>query len=325
MLLSIFKLDSQNLLPNGDFENYISLPTSIGDWHKCSNWTNVNGVIGSSPYGTPDYLHTQGATGVGLPNNIFATVMPFSGNAIMGFVTYSPYEWDFREYLSSQLLSPMIIGEKYTISFWLTNGASNYYNGYSSDRLGVKLSTNPMFQLTHEPLNVYPTFEILGQVWSNDWVNYTFTIIADSAYNHFTIGNFYYDFATTTVYQVNSTLNTSYYFIDKVEIMQDDSISPNTPVNIPNQIINMPNVFSPNNDGINDNFHPVELEGITNSTMCIFNRWGEKIFTSRDLKKGWDGKCNNQNCDEGTYFWLVEYFDSFGKQKSLKGFLSILR
>ena len=73
--------------------------------------------------------------------------------------------------------------------------------------------------------------------------------------------------------------------------------------------IEMPNVFSPNNDGFNDKFVPIVLKGpIFNITLEIINRWGVSIFKTNDLKKGWDGSQNGfTEAPDGMYFWVVLY------------------
>ena len=64
-------------MPNGDFENYTSLPSALGQWGNCIDWENANGQ------GSPDYFHVLGSFSAALPNTIFATLMPFSGDAII--------------------------------------------------------------------------------------------------------------------------------------------------------------------------------------------------------------------------------------------------
>ena len=62
------------------------------------------------------------------------------------------------------------------------------------------------------------------------------------------------------------------------------------------------NVFTPNNDGINDVFHFNEwmLNGIY---VEIFNRWGQNIYHWDDVNSGWEGRAyNGRNVEEGVYF-----------------------
>ncbi len=208
---------SQNLISNGGFENNTAFPSSVAQWDRCVDWTNANLNTVSNP-ASPDYLHTSGFGNVQLPNSIFATISPLSGNAIMGFVTYHPSSV-FREYLSNTLISPMKVGVMYKISFSLSSGQSNYYSGGSSDHIGVCLSTSPIMQISKEVINVLPQMEIQGNVWNTNWKTYSFSFVADSAYNHFTIGNFYDDNSTNVIYNVQGTSNASYYFIDEVSIL----------------------------------------------------------------------------------------------------------
>lgn len=53
----------------------------------------------------------------------------------------------------------------------------------------------------------------------------------------------------------------------------------------------VPNSFTPNGDGIND-FFKVEGDGIKKLEMFIYDRWGQLIFQTNDIYKGWDGKAN---------------------------------
>jgi gliding motility-associated-like protein len=76
---------------------------------------------------------------------------------------------------------------------------------------------------------------------------------------------------------------------------------------------NLPNAFSPNNDGINDCFDlgkSNEFYGCSNWT--IINRWGEVIYKSKSDTDCWNGKRDGDGADmpEGTYFYIIKIFDS---------------
>jgi gliding motility-associated-like protein len=68
----------------------------------------------------------------------------------------------------------------------------------------------------------------------------------------------------------------------------------------------MPNVFTPNGDKINDTFKGYG-EGILEFEMHIYYRWGEEVFTTTDMNKGWDGIYRNNPCTADTYFWTITY------------------
>jgi len=89
--------------------------------------------------------------------------------------------------------------------------------------------------------------------------------------------------------------------------------------------IELPNAFSPNNDGINEYFIPIKYKGITSATLKIFNRWGQELYYTDDLLEGWNGNHKGDICLDGTYFWIVQYTTIKNESKELKGFLSLLK
>ena len=86
-------------------------------------------------------------------------------------------------------------------------------------------------------------------------------------------------------------------------------------------ILEIPNVFTPNNDGSNDLFVPVKSEGIASMNTMIFNRWGNKIFESDELLIEWNG----EDVNDGTYFWIVNYVDIQGEAHQVKGHVTLLK
>lgn len=90
-------------------------------------------------------------------------------------------------------------------------------------------------------------------------------------------------------------------------------------------ILEMPNTFTPNGDGINDNFFPIEINAISKATLIIYNRWGQKLFESNNIEKGWDGKYNDSMCVDGVYYWILDYTDLKDTDFSKTGFLNLVR
>jgi gliding motility-associated-like protein len=89
----------------------------------------------------------------------------------------------------------------------------------------------------------------------------------------------------------------------------------------------IPNAFSPNGDGLNDNFRILGLppENIIAFNMQIFNRWGQVVFSSNDILIGWDGRTRGEICPEGDYSWVIFYEDSKKIRTSNKGTVTLLR
>lgn len=70
-------------------------------------------------------------------------------------------------------------------------------------------------------------------------------------------------------------------------------------------VFDVPNVFSPNDDGINDLFM-VNSNGIDDITLEIFNRWGSPVYKHTSKTAFWDGYSNNgKPCQPGVYFYII--------------------
>jgi len=88
----------------------------------------------------------------------------------------------------------------------------------------------------------------------------------------------------------------------------------------------IPNSFTPNGDGVNDMFYGYGI-GVTTYNMVIFDRWGNNIFGTEDIKKGWDGRANGgQNvAQQDVYVYIVKLTDVFGKEHKYIGKVTLVR
>jgi len=94
------------------------------------------------------------------------------------------------------------------------------------------------------------------------------------------------------------------------------------------EILMVPNAFTPNDDGMDDVFGPI----ITNPgnvhyfRMSVYNRWGERVFFSKDAAFLWDGKIMNQVAPMSVYMYMIEYyFDDPSAITFLKGDVTLIR
>lgn len=85
-----------------------------------------------------------------------------------------------------------------------------------------------------------------------------------------------------------------------------------------------PKIFTPNNDGFNDEFR-VAYKSIVSFQATIVNRWGRVLYKWNDPAKGWDGKIGGKPAPEGTYFYIITAKGSDGKVYPLKGHINLLR
>jgi gliding motility-associated-like protein len=85
----------------------------------------------------------------------------------------------------------------------------------------------------------------------------------------------------------------------------------------------IPNVFTPNGDGVNDLFFVKSGQGVSVLKFEIFDRWGEKLY---DGLLGWDGTYNGKLCEHGVYLYTVELqVTNYYAPVKRKGSLTLLR
>jgi gliding motility-associated-like protein len=75
----------------------------------------------------------------------------------------------------------------------------------------------------------------------------------------------------------------------------------------------IPNVFTPNGDGMNDELVFLGIDQTQDYSIRIFNRWGKTVFESSDAKDNWDGK----DSKDGTYFYELRYTDVCSNEEKL--------
>jgi gliding motility-associated-like protein len=86
----------------------------------------------------------------------------------------------------------------------------------------------------------------------------------------------------------------------------------------------VPNVFTPNGDGVNEEFN-VYGYGFETMLFQVFDRWGEKMFETTDPKVGWDGTFKGVAMPPGVYVFLVKALYIDGQEGFKKGSVTILK
>jgi gliding motility-associated-like protein len=113
--------------------------------------------------------------------------------------------------------------------------------------------------------------------------------------------------ATVTIDQCSSS--------DEIEVKKDC-------------IIDIPNSFTPNGDGVNDYFFPRQYlsNGVTGFTMTVFDRWGQKVFETKNPNgRGWDGKFNDKNQPVGVYIYSIHVVMKNMRTEEYTGNVTLLR
>ena len=101
-----------------------------------------------------------------------------------------------------------------------------------------------------------------------------------------------------------------------------DSIKVNFQRCIPIQV---PDGFTPNGDGKNDYFRPLIGAQISNYRMQIWSRWGQLVFETKEIGKGWNGKYNGEVQPNGAYIYFFSFVDPDGVPVVKKGTFVLIR
>jgi gliding motility-associated-like protein len=87
----------------------------------------------------------------------------------------------------------------------------------------------------------------------------------------------------------------------------------------------VPNAFSPNGDGENDEFRVRTNYALTDVEMRIFNRWGEQVFSASDINNGWNGLYNGKELEPDVFGYFLRVTCPDGSKYFKKGNISLLR
>lgn len=120
--------------------------------------------------------------------------------------------------------------------------------------------------------------------------------------------------------EVNSQETTTYYLMvtDSNGCVNTDSVTVYY-----DGVLYVPNAFTPNGDGVNDIFYAFGKD-IVEFNMQIFDRWGELMFETEDLHKGWDGTYRGNLVKTETYVWKIKYEDTQGNPGDLIGTVTLI-
>ncbi len=90
--------------------------------------------------------------------------------------------------------------------------------------------------------------------------------------------------------------------------------------------IKVRNAFTPNGDGINDQWLVYDnYECLRNVSVHVFNRYGNEVYVFKDYRNNWDGKYKGKSLPDGTYYAVVDFVLISGKSFTAKTDLTILR
>ena len=93
-----------------------------------------------------------------------------------------------------------------------------------------------------------------------------------------------------------------------------------------NCFVYIPSAFTPQEDGLNDEFTPLVNCPVTDYQFIVFNRWGDIVFESKNTSEGWNGKVNRQDAPQDLYGWTLQFIAfKDRKLKMYRGTLQLLK
>lgn len=265
------------------------------------------------------YLNVQTPIGCSGKDSVYVTVFPGNFGAVIPDTNYCPpnqvnlwatggvhYTWSPSDGLSNDTIANPIANP----------AASTRYKVYIQDVHGCKDTGNVM-------VTIYPS-AVLN-------IPDSITVYPGETYHLEPATNcVYFDWFPTN--GVNSTtvsdpvfnpiVRTRYFVTGETEngCIIKDSID----VLVKSTVINMPNAFTPG-DGINGTFK-IEKRGIAQlKDFSVYNRWGNKVFSTTDLNQGWDGDFNGKAQPMGVYIYSVEAVTNSGKTIVQRGNVTLVR
>jgi gliding motility-associated-like protein len=311
----------QNLVINGDFEEYTSCPQSVSspfqnpkEIEKCIGWKGPT-------YGTSDYFNSCTSNGsVSIPTNSVGEQFAYNGNGYLGalFTSYTGgggddgytgiYWW---EYVQGKLVTPLEPGKiyKFSMEVSLSEGSDLMIT-----ELGAYFSANPVSSPNTKPLDLSPQCIFYEPNYFRDsvnWIHLETYFTASGGEQFLTIGNFRDSITTDTLrrFDLSPGINPfiTYFYIDHVVLIDPSSNG------------HVGNIFTPNCDGINDLWSfpfPGELKA---KKISILNRWGNLVRQGVVKDFSWDGTTGEgKECSDGTYFYRIS-------DSSVAGFIELIR
>lgn len=292
--------NAQNLIQNGGFEEYYSCPQFLGDL-SAKYWYSPND-------NTPDYFNSCATDPFcSVPQNLWGFQYPQEGQGYGGAGTaYGSI--NNREYLTNKLALPLNADSSYCLVFYVC-AAEFDTSGCLYDEIGIYFSPDSFFYSGLDTLPFQPQLETADGIFFNDtanWIKVELQFVATGGEKYMTIGNFKSNANTDTINLGSEMIN--YYYYDNFSLVECP------PLIQPLQVV-IPNVFTPNKDGLNDTF---KIENLPkNSQLNVYSRWGNLVYQSNNYNNDWTG----DNLSDGVYYYIL----TLSSGNSTKGTVTILR
>ena len=223
--LFVHSLYSQNLVLNPSFEITTSNCANFGGEGFTTdlvNWDDANS--GADSCSSPDLFSTCNIFATVMPNSILGYQYSRTGTRHAGFISHEALD-EYREYIEGKLSSPMVAGQTYCVSFYvsLANDVA-----YATDNIGMHFF-NSLYQRnacpgqTNSLINITPhlNYDCGPIIDTTNWIRLQWDYVASGGEQFFVIGNFFNNANTTIVNNPGGGFTNpyAYYFVDDVSVI----------------------------------------------------------------------------------------------------------
>lgn len=323
-ILFLCQLQAQeNLIVNGDCEEYSSCPeTESTPWQTPYEVTKCVG-FNTPTKGTSDYFNSCTSNWiVDVPGNTVGNQFANSGQGYLGGLVFSVADGEglidtinawWWEYIQGTISSPLKAGQNYQFSVYVSLAE---YSSVKINEIGVYFSSD-----TIHTSNVFPLDTVIPQIVFSDLVDVTDTVnwvklegqfLATGGEKYFTIGNFKNAPQTNYARRIERYYDSliTYFYYDDFRLTEAENAC------------NFPNVFTPNEDGVNDFIDFTSFQG---KQIYILNRWGNTVLIMNEQSNYlWYGKdALGENLSEGMYYYIIN--DNLNSEGSIYGSIFLTR
>jgi gliding motility-associated-like protein len=210
--------------------------------------------------------------------------------------SFSSYSWNTGE--STQMINVQAPGI-YSVKATTTQGCNSMdtIRVVNVFALPSKFLTKDSSICNDETIQLKPAGNFLSYLWSNNSTGSSINIAGEGIY-------------WLEVKDANNCKGRDSIFISVRQCIEG---------------IFFPNAFTPNNDGKNDSFKPIVRTQLSSYMFRIYNRWGQVVFSSTEINKGWNGKINGLMQDGNVYIWTCTYQEPGKEMVSKKGSFVLIR
>ena len=216
------------MVPNPSFEIADTCPDLDGQIRRAAFWENMDYSTNSQfQKGTPDFFHPCATVNFAtVPNNFFGDQVARTGQAYAGFTGNFPNVLENKEYMSVPLTSPLIAGEEYIVSYYVSSSRNTNGYGAKNNGHGFALETSPLPTLPdNDNFPPFPPDYCSNFVYMSEteWQLVQGTIVANGGEDVLVIGIFKDE--TNGGITVADGASYPLYYVDDVSVVQRSLIS----------------------------------------------------------------------------------------------------